>query len=139
MNVNWESTYLYRNNLFMNYTHYFETKSHVFYQQVFCRLHSIFCFLQVLCPITNHRFNIKDFCCSTNYKMRKVKQYIYLQNPQLVFDTPTYTRNPCLIQFQSILLIVPLCMLTLVWIHPRISSENKNKTKNIQITATTKS
>ena len=56
--------------------------------------------------------------------MREVKQYRYLQNPQLFFDTPTYNDNPFLTQCQSIHLMVPLCMLTYVWWHPRIGSEN---------------
>ena len=57
--------------------------------------------------------------------MREVKQYRYLHNIQLIFDTPTYTHNPFLIQCQLIILMAPLWMLILVSRHPMIDSENK--------------
>jgi hypothetical protein len=43
--------------------------------------------------------------------MRQVKQHRYLQIPQLIFDMPTYTHNPYLTQYQSILLMDLLYML----------------------------
>ena len=95
----------------MNYTPCLKTKSHSFCQKLFYLRSSILCFLQVLYPIINHRFNIKDSFCSINYKLRKVKQHRYLQIPQLIFDMPTYTHNPYLIQCQSILRMALLCML----------------------------
>ena len=111
MNVNWKETHLHSNNWVINDAHSFKTISHAFHQQVFYWIHSILCFLQVLCHITiNHRFNINVF---SNYKIREVKQYRYLQNPQLIFDLPKYTHNPCLTQCQSILLMLHHCMLTL--------------------------
>ena len=76
-----------------------------------------------------------------NYKMKEVKQYTYLQNPQLVFYTPRFTHNSCLTQCQSILLMVLVCMLTPV----RSTFEDiqglvvKTKKLNIQITTTMKS
>ena len=113
----------HRNNCFMNDTNYFRTKSHAFSQQAFSWIHSILFFLQVLCHVTNHRFNI---FCFINYKMGEVKKYRYLRNPQLIFDTQTYTQNPYLTQCQSILLMAPLCMLKgLFQDIPMISNEHK--------------
>ena len=127
MNVNLNLTYQ-SNNCILSVTHYLKTMSHAIYQQLLCWMHSILCFLQVLYPIRNHRFNIYDFSCSITCKLREVKQHRYLQNPQLIFDTPTYSHNPFLTQCQSILLLTPLCMLTPISRHPRMSKEN-NKVK----------
>ena len=109
----------------MNVTHSFKTMSHAIYQQLLCWLHSILCFVQVLYAVINHRFNIYDFCCSINCKMREVKHHRYLQNPQLIFDMPTYTHNPYLTQCQLILLMARLCMLTHLSRHPTMDNENK--------------
>jgi hypothetical protein len=87
----------------MNHTHMFKIKYHALFQKFLCWLSSILCFLQVLYPIINHRFNIKYYFCFINYKMIEVKQHrLYLQIPQLIFDMPTYTHNPYLTQCQSI-------------------------------------
>ena len=126
-----------RNNYVLSVTHSFITMSHVIYQQFLCWLQFILYFLRVLYTIRNHRFNINDFCFSITYKMREVKQHRYLQNPQLIFDMPTSTHNPCLTQCQSISLMTHFCMLTHVSRHPRMASENK-KTININITTTMK-
>ena len=107
-------------NWVMNYTHSFKTKSHAFCQQLFCWRSFVLCFLQFLYPIINLRFNINEFFCSMNYKLREVKQYRYLQIPQLIFDMPIYTHNPYLTQTQSILPMGLLCMLAHVWRHSRV-------------------
>ena len=118
MNVNWKETY-HRKNWVPNYTHFFKTKSHTFCQQFFCWHISILCFLQVLYHKINHRFNIKDFFCSTNYKMTEVKQHKILTNSTINFWYANIYSQP-LTQCQSILVMVLLCILALIWIYSRM-------------------
>ena len=58
---------------------------------IFMLAQFILCFLQVLYPIINHRFNIKYYFCFINYKMVVVKYTQVAQEQQYSNDFITKT------------------------------------------------
>lgn len=70
-----------------------------------------------------YMININDYCFlyTINYKMRKFKQQNQVDIVQSTLDTSIYSHNPYIMQFQPILWLALLCMLSPIRIHPWMS------------------